>query len=410
MDSIELAFFVGVPNVMFIAASSFILVRYRTDAATFDLSQPTHLYCEMSSQYYLWADLALAACVIVGGVFAWWFNCGRTPIGLVYVGKLALNFAGLAFVLPVIYCKSGDFVLWVYCAFRIVGFLAGAVMYGNHAIGLEASVETMPGWREYLFTSFNGAIVGIVSFFLVKYDTPFASVDDALASPPPTWPAAAYSLLSNTTTGELPDLILCEQSVSSYLYYELALSLSVVAQFATWFYYSVIMDARHQNSVDEGVHLELERGVFFTVLLKAVALVFESVKVFPAKVCPASNPLFHRCAIAILAVRFAEIVVLGLWLPIGCSQRQAENSLRERLRRYQLQPLNVENTINQLTRVFLYRPQSDAPASDEPEEACVKASLDLAAQLGGADHSGSTFVIAVEDDRPTQKRTRPIMC
>ncbi|KAI9328037.1 hypothetical protein DFJ73DRAFT_130541 [Zopfochytrium polystomum] len=131
----ELAFFAGPSNLIVVAASSFILARYRTNAAAFDLSQPSHLYCEWSSQGYLWADLALAACAVVACVCILlphyvpsapsWLMDGlideAVRIGVLCIGKLVLTVIGLAFAFPAGFnhCKSGDFVLWVYCAFRI---------------------------------------------------------------------------------------------------------------------------------------------------------------------------------------------------------------------------------------------------------------------------------------------------
>ncbi|KAI9328036.1 hypothetical protein DFJ73DRAFT_766144 [Zopfochytrium polystomum] len=226
-------------------------------------------------------------------------------------------------------------------------------------------------------------------------------MDDALASPPPTWPAAVYSLLSNTSTEELPDLLLCEQSVSSYLYFELALSLSVVAQFSVWLYYGLIQYLKHGTLLEEGV-LQLERGFIITLLLKGVSLVYGSVKVWTAKVCPTSNPLFYRLASCILISRYAEIAAVALWLPIDCARRRRDEALWRAQAQPQQKRRSVDgaNAVNELTRVFLYRPRAGAAASDDPEEAPPKDATD-ASQLGGADPSGSAFIIAVEDGGET---------
>ncbi|KAI9353048.1 hypothetical protein DFJ73DRAFT_759825 [Zopfochytrium polystomum] len=381
MDDVFWAGFLGYPNLFLSITSSALLREYGTGASTFDPENPTDLFCESSVQHYLLADAVLACLAVIALVVLYMpidiFN-GRLhnfqdlcnlpatiALSFIALAKALVPFAGLAAAFPtgMSQCKSGNFVLWAYSAFLTVGTLAGVLMVLNTVVSsvfLESVIA--PRLYDYMFLAFNAVIVGATTFFLMRNDTPYSAPNDLLSSPWSTSGRSANISYLDGASGREPAL--CEQCISSYLYFELTLSLSIVAQLVAWFTYKTFKKVSGEQS--KKWCLRFESAYPFTLLLKLSSLIYGAVKVSTVTICPTFNPPLYQVAKYLMVFRLVESTFLIIWLPIYVRLRKMEAARRRReeeqqaVHRRAASARSAGPIFEVATRVFLYA-STDCP-------------------------------------------------
>ncbi|KAI9325784.1 hypothetical protein DFJ73DRAFT_868279 [Zopfochytrium polystomum] len=383
----------GFPNLVIVTVSAALLIRYGTSRAVFavDPSEPNGYYCESTLQVYLSLDAALSACLVLATVVAAAprrrvrANDASTivwaTVGLLGA-KLTAAFTGLAFAFPsgFNHCKAGDPVLWTYAAFRICLLLGVGIGTANHAASKVAGRTALP-IAEHVFVAAHGAVhlilFGGIVCFLVLFDTPYTSTADAAASPPPNSPpipTAVNTGSNSSNSSSLSSFLFCEQSVSSYLYFELATTFSVLTPFAL----NVMAEvARGAGDDIQPVEMSLDAGFCFSHLVTITSLIFGSKQLLYSPICQKSDPLLYQFALLLFLFRIATALAFAVAYAIfrGLHARRRALAADDERRRanawHELGALrfmvatastvpggdrNTREIISLCTRVFKYEP------------------------------------------------------